>query len=378
MPAPAGTVLASPQAFEAYIKGLVAETTLNQRTFLEQARKLAPRDDRVRLALWDVHTSLGDRAKALEAVASISPSSRHGREARYLAALSHIDLKQYDQAFDLLKLLASEERTAEVLNALGVVQLLRGGTAETGKATYYFNQAAQADDTDADYFFNLGYAYWLDRDPPAAVYWLREAVRRDPTDGDAHHVLGAALQQTSATAEAARERELALRLSSSYAAWEKRAGSADAVPRGLQRLKERLDRPSVRVESLLTSAGQRDQAQLATFHLDTAKRAFDRESDREAEKELRRALFLSPYLAEAHLLLGRVYLRAGRAAEAVQEFKVALWSAPSVPAHLALAEALIELDDLSSARGEVDRALAIDPDSAEAKALRDRIARAKM
>ena len=63
---------------------------------------------------------------------------------------------------------------------IGVVQLRRGSTAQTGTAAYYFSQASQTDPADADYFFNLGYAHWLDKDPPAAVYWLREAVRRDP------------------------------------------------------------------------------------------------------------------------------------------------------------------------------------------------------
>jgi tetratricopeptide (TPR) repeat protein len=378
MPPAPGTVLASPQAFEAYIKGLLAETPLTQRTYLEQAMKLASRDDRVRLALWQVHTNLGDHLKALDA-ANAASGGRYSREARYLAALSSIDLKRYDEAFDLLKALASDDRSAEAFNAIGVVQLLRGSTPQTGTPAYYFNQAAQADTTDPDYFFNLGYAYWIDRDPPAAVYWLREAVRRDPTDGDAHYVLGAALQQTGAIDEALREKELARRLSSSYAEWDKRAvGDADAVPRGLQRLKDRLDRRGVRVASIITSSEQRDQAELSAFHLDAARRAVEREADREAERELRRALFLSPYLAEAHLLLGHVYLRGGRTAEAIQEFKIALWSQESVAAHLALAEAFLQLKDAVAAHAEVDRALVLDPESVDAKAMRDRIAHAKM
>lgn len=377
-PVPPGTMLASQQVLEMYIKGLVAETALTQRAFLEQALKLAPREDRIRVALWQVHTDLGDHQKALDVVAAIS-GGRHAAEAEYLAALSQIELKHYDQAFERLNTLASEHRAAEALNALGVVQLLRSGAAQSGKPAYYFNQAAQTDPTDPDYFFNLGYAYWIDRDLPAAVYWLREAVRRDPTDGDAHYVLGAALQQTGAAEEATREKELAKRLSSSYTEWDKRAAAgAEPVPRGLQRLKERLDRRSVRVESIITSSGQRDQAELSAFHLDAARRAFEREADREAEQELRRAVFLSPYLADAHLLLGRVYLRGGRTAEAAQEFKVALWSAESVAAHLALAEAFLQLKDVGSAAAEVDRALVLEPDSVDAKALRERIMRAKM
>jgi len=375
----AGTVLGSPQALEQYVKGLIAETPPTKRKYLEQAAKLAPRDDRVRLALWQVLTDLGDHLKALDAVNAVPASSRLSREARYLAALSQIDLKRYDQAFDGLKALASESRVSEALNAMGVVQLRRGSTSQTGKPAYYFNQAAQIDTSDPDYFFNLGYAYWLDRDPPAAVYWLREAVRRDPTDGDAHYVLGAALQQTGASTEAAKEKELARRLSSSYAEWDARATSGgDSVPRGLERLKDRLHPPGVRVESLITSSGQRDQTELASFYLEAGRRAFERDADREAEQELRRALFLNPYRADAHLLLGRVYLRTGRTADAMQSFRVSLWSEETVAGHLALAEAYLQQKDRAAANAEVDRALVLDPASKDATALRERIARAKI
>ena len=92
-----------------------------------------------------------------------------------------------------------------------------------------------------------------------------------------------------------------------------------------------------------------------------------------AIQELRRALFLSPYLAEAHLLLGRLYLRGGRPAEAVEALKIALWSEETVAAHVSLAEAFLQVQDQAAARVEIDRALAIDPKSIEALALKARV-----
>ena len=372
-PAHAGTLLASLHAFELYIKGLIAEAPAAQQSFLEQAAKAAPADDRIALALWNVHSEGGRHEQALKAAAAVSSTSVHSRAARYLVARSQIELKRYEDAFNTLKALQSESRSAEVLNALGVVQLRRGASPQSGRAVYYFSQATQIDPGDADYFFNLGYGYWWDKDPPAAIYWLREAVRRDPADGDAHRVLAAALQQSGATAEAARERELAERLATSYGSNAGKGAAADAVPRGLERLKDVLEAPSRRVESILTSSGQRDQAELANHHLEAGRRAFHRELDREAENELRRALYLSPYLADAHLLLGRVYLRAGRPADAVQAFKIALWSETSASAHVALAEAYLAMQNVAAAKDELAKALALDPASAEAKALRAKI-----
>lgn len=187
-------------------------------------------------------------------------------------------------------------------------------------------------------------------------------------------MLSAALQRMGAPAEAARERELARRLSSRYAAWEARAlAGGELIPRGLERLRERLDRPSARVDAFIASSGQREQAQLAAFHLDAARRAYDREADGEAARELRRALYLSPYLASAHVLLGRVHLRNGRADEAVLALKIAIWSDETAEAHTVLAEAYLALGDALQAREAVDRALALDPRSAPAAALKARL-----
>src|SRR4029079_12030262 len=128
--------------------------------------------------------------------------------------LAQISLKRYDEEYTTFNALADARTTAPVLNHLGVVHVRRGGSAQFGVPTCYFNKAAQADATESDYFFNLGYAYWMEHDTQAAIYWLRETVRRDPADGDAHYVLGTALATAGNAAEANREKELARRLSS--------------------------------------------------------------------------------------------------------------------------------------------------------------------
>ena len=363
----------APQVFELYVKGLVAETPSTALAFLQQALKAAPQFDRARLAMWDLHSEASEHQKALDAVSPIRAESRLSREGRFRRSLSLIHLKRFDDALDTLRALQKDEASAQVANAIGVAELRRVATPVAGRATYYFSQASELDPSDGDLFFNLGYAYWLDKDPRASIYWLREAVRRAPGDGDAHFILGVALQQTGATSEAARERELTARLSSKYKEWESRAAGGDPVPKGLERLHEELLPSRARVNNIMTTAGQREQETLAAFHLDAGRRAFEREADREAIDELRRALFLSPYLAEAHLLLGRLYLRGGRPADAVEALKIALWSEATVAAHLGLAEALLQVQDQAAARIEVDRALALDPKSTEALALRARL-----
>jgi tetratricopeptide (TPR) repeat protein len=354
--------------FEDYIKGLLAETPATAINYLNAALKGQPSFDRARLALWEVFAEQSDHVQALAAVTPVPVASAWARRAHFLAGVSQLHLKKYDDAFATFTALADAQPTPTVLNNLGVVQLRRGATAQSGLPTYYFTKAAEADPGDADYIFNLGYAYWENRDPPAAIYWLREAVRRKPADGDAHFVLAAALAATGNASESARERELARRLSSAYEEMARRPGG-DAVPKGLERVKNEVELPHARIETVLAANEQRDQAQLAAFHLDRGRRLFQQENDRDAVVELNHALYLSPYLADGHLLLGRIHLRNGRVTDAIGAFKIALWSAETADAHAALGEAYRQEKNLVAARAEADRALVLDPASAEARQL---------
>jgi tetratricopeptide (TPR) repeat protein len=359
-------------AFEDYIKGLLAETPETATAYLKSALARQPSFDRARLALWSVYDDKGEHEAALAALDGVAAQSPFARAARFRAGLSQLYLKKYDDAFATFRALADVQTTPAVLNNLGVVQLRRGSTPQTGQPTYYFSKAAEADPEDQDYVFNLGYAYWQDRDPQAAIYWLREAVRRNPADGDAHFVLAAALATGGSAAEAARERELARRLNAAYEPSRRPGG--EVVPKGLERVKDEVELPHASgLVSRLASSEQKSQEELAAFHLDRGRRFYQQENDRDALLELNRAVYSSPYLAEAHLLLGRIHLRSGRVADAINALKIALWSEETAEAHAALGEAYRQNKDLAAARAEADRALALDPESTEAKQLAARL-----
>lgn len=364
-------------AFEQFVKGLIAETPATQVKFLEAAVALRRDYDEARLALAQVHLLTGAYERALEQAQAIDGGSRFGVEARFLAGLAEIQLERYEAAFATLKTLAGEKPAAPVFNNLGVVQLLRGSTPQTGRATYYFNEAAGLAPEDGDYCFNLGYAYLLEQDIPAAIYWLREAVRRNAVDGEAHFLLSIALGRAQATAEARRERDVAARLAPDYADLEQRAKAApDGVPRERGRLRAELaPARSARLEAEWVRTQQQEQQQLAAFHLDRGRRLFADGRDWEAATELRRSLFLLPYQAEAHLLLGRIALRAGRVREAIDELTMSLWSQETTAGHLALALAYEQQQNREAARREATRVLELTeqaPNSPDSPEQRDR------
>jgi tetratricopeptide (TPR) repeat protein len=359
-------------AFESYIKGILADKPETAVTYLNASLQAQPSFDRARLALWEVYDREGEHEKALASVVPIVANSPWARRGQFLAGLSEINLKRYDAANSTFKALVDRQASAQALNNLGVVQMRRGAAAQAGQATYFFDKAETADPTDPDYCFNLGYAYWEDHDAQAATYWLREAVRRDVADGDAHFVLGAALSAAGNASEANRERELARRLSSTYAEWEKRPGP-DVVPKGLERIKTDEFPRTARIEETLAVSGQRNQQDLARFYLSRGRREYQQENDRDALADLNRALYLSPYDAQAHLLVGRIQLRGGRVREAIDAFKISLWSTETADAHAALAEAYLAAKDMDGARSEAERALAMNPALAAARQVLDKL-----
>ncbi|CAN5725174.1 hypothetical protein BH24ACI5_BH24ACI5_16500 [soil metagenome] len=362
------------EAFEPYVKGLMAESAVTRSSFLEEAVEKHPGYDRAYLALWQVRHDQADYAGAVTAARAVPDASPFAQRARFFAAVSLIELESFDEAFDGFSATAAGALptvAAAAMNNLGVVQLRRRGAAEKGVPTYFFTKAAEADPGDPDILFNLGYAYILEKNYQGAIYWLREALRRDPTDAEAHYLLGAALQHTNSPVEAAREKELAAQLSSRMPELEKRAvAERQPVPMGMERVREDPEaRAGLRPEQALVNTAQKDQRELAVFHLERGRRLFDREEDREALAELRRAIYLSPYEAQAHLLAGRIHLRAGRPGDAVEALKISIWSAESPAARIALAEAYLKQQNTAAARAELERALVLDPESAAARQL---------
>lgn len=367
-PVPATPTPALP-AFEAYVKGVVAPTPATREKFLRDALAAAPSYAPARLALWELLDEQDRHDEAFEEAGRVDRASPLARRARFAAAMSLIALERFAEAFDALEALQAQAPSPVLLNAQGIVQLRRGVAAGTARPVYYFNKAAEQDPDDADFLFNLGYAYALDRDNNGALYWLRETVRRAPADGAAHLVMAAVLDASGKTAEAERERTLARLLGST--------SESRGVPDGLERLRPDLVTGSFgSSDALITNPAQREQEGLSAFHLDRGRRMFDEQQDRDAALELRRAIYLSPYLPEAHLLLGRIYQRAGRLSEAVDAYRIAIWAEETAAARLALAEALVANGQMEEARIEIARVLELDSDGpagAAAKALLDRI-----
>lgn len=361
-------------AFEQFVKGSLAENPATKIVFLKEALRYAADYQRARLALWSVFTEQGDHKQALDVARQVPAAHPLARQARFRAALSLISLGRHGEAIDALTALNREKPDAALLNDVGVAQLRLTAKSPDTSSLEFFKAAIDANPSDSDLAFNLGYASWLAHDTLNAVRWLREAVRRNPVDDAAHWVLGVALQASANAPEGQREKDLARRLASAWVEWDKKQPGTSAVPPNLERVKTELDAASSpRIEDAIAAAQQRDQRDEATFHVQSARRLYLRQRDTDAIDELRRAIYLSPYDREAHLLLGRVYLREGQIADAIDELKISIWSDDQTDAHVALAEAYFEARNTDAARSEITTVLTREPSNPAAKRLLEKI-----
>jgi tetratricopeptide (TPR) repeat protein len=361
-------------AFESYVKGLVAATPAAQQRFLETASRLAPRDPHILMALWSMYASQGLHEKALAVANAVPADSPGARDARYAVGHSLIDLKRYDGAFQELNALYARYPLAAVSNAIGVVQLRRDPLPGASPATVYFSRAVREAPDNTQYLFNLGYAYALAHNGTDALTWLRQAVRFNAADGDAHLVMSAVLATTGRQTEAQREFDLARQLGTTTVS--SVTTLPTRVPTGLERLDENLAMADVpEMNARIAAPARTDQLETAAFHVDRARDLIEAHRDREATDELRRAIYLAPYEDAAHLLLGGIYQRSGQTAQAIDEFRVSLWCRETAQAHVALGGVLLDTGDRDGARREASRALALAPGAPEAQALAARIDR---
>ena len=377
--APAAAPADSPplEVFELFVKGLIAEQTETRIRFLQQALAAHPRYDRAQLGLWDAYTEQGDHARALAAAQAVAPTSRLSRRARFDAGLSLVELRRLDDAYHGVQ--GSDGRAARrprFYNNLGRRPGAPRRGAAVGPRDVLLQQGVRGRRRGARLLFQPRLRL-LARSRRARRLSTGCARRFAATRPMAMRTSCSAprCRRWGSPAEAARERELARQLSSKYAEWEKRRRGrptpCHAVSSGWRRTSSAsMARGSTSRRSVRRSASRR---QLAAFHLERGRRLFDQEQNREALAELRKAVYLAPYDAEPHLLIGRLYLRTGRPREAIDALRVALWSKESAAGRADARRSAAGGGRRGGRPRRGARALELEPANAEAKALLARL-----
>jgi tetratricopeptide (TPR) repeat protein len=377
-------------AFEHYVRGLLANDDEPRLRELREAARLEPAWPDPAFALGDTYASRGDCNSALPWFARVPRTHHRYVEAIFATGVCRLQLNQPDKAEEVFVSLQDALRNnsdrapgvgnvisgadlPEILNNLGLARARQG---KLPAAQADLQRATELDPDQDDYPFNLGMLAFRANDFAAAAKSFREAADREPDNPEDRAWLIQSLEKAGNKAEADEEREAVAEALGPNALTSVHV-DAKGDPQGkLDRIKTELDITALRLEiqssgTTMASASsspagvaetpgthiRRGRQELAAGRLDTS------------ESEFRAALVVDAANAAAHSGLAEVDRRRGKLDDAVKELQISLATRDSALVRTMLARVYLEQKKFDLARAEAQRALTLAPNYADAKEL---------
>ena len=179
-------------AVESYMRGLLATSPDQRRSFFAQAARLDDHYSQPCFQLGKTYWEKKDYKAAAGWLERVARSDPHYLEAQFLLGLCRYNSGDFPGAEQAFQLVAASVPLNEVFNDLGAAQARGNRLAEAAAS---FRKALEGDNTDPDYQFNLGYTQWRLGKFSDAVESFRATVARNPNDQEATSLLGRALRQ---------------------------------------------------------------------------------------------------------------------------------------------------------------------------------------
>lgn len=353
-------------AFENYIRGLIATDDASRLHFFTESARLDPADHRAAFALGRFYFGQKDYANSAKWLGKVEESDSNYNESLFLRAVDEFFLGREQVAEREFEALAKVMPLDEVSNNLGVLQARRGHYAE---ALANFERAYQSNPSDVDFCFNRGVALWYAKRYPAAAESLQAAINSDPEDLEARTLLAVVYGRLGDTA--------AQRKEFNWLAEHEVGRAADApgevLP--LPRLKKTYDGRAFRLLELTMHNALEERLATAPpqahieAHLALGKKYLAENRYGEAQRELAEVVSLSPTDPAIHILLSQALQGEGKHQEAVTELQTSLELKETAEAHLALARVYLSMNQPELAQSQAQAALNLDGANAQAREL---------
>jgi Flp pilus assembly protein TadD/TolB-like protein len=357
-------------AFENYIRGLLATDDASRLHFFTESDRLDPTDHRAAFALGRYYFDRKDYANSAKWLSKIEEPDPDYNESLFLRGVDEFFLGREQSAEKEFETLAKVLPLSEVSNNLGVLESRRGDYPE---ALANFERAYQSDPADVDFCFNRGVALWHQKRYPEAAESLRAAVRANPDDSEAHTLLAVVLGKLGENAEERKELDWLAEHEVGVVA--NRQG--DVLP--MPRIKKNYNGRAFRLLELTLHNAMEERLADASpqahidAHLALGKKFLSENRYGEAESEFAEVVSLSPAEPQAHILLAQALEGEGKHREAVSELQTSLQLKDTAEAHLSLAHVYLSMNQPALARLQGQAALDLDPGNQAAEQLMQQI-----
>jgi tetratricopeptide (TPR) repeat protein len=381
-------------AFEHYVRGLLATEDEARLRELREASRLEPTWADVDFALGETYVSRNDCESALTSFSRVPKNNQHYVEAVFATGVCRLQLNQPDRGEEVFTslqtlLAASGDGTQsglsgaelpEILNNLAIAKARQG---KTPAAEADLRHATDLDPDEDDYPFNLGLLALRDNNLAAAAQYFREASDRRPENAEDRALLIHALEKSDKKAEAEEERQAANQSLGPNALPAIRMDPKNEAAVLLVRIKTQLDTTALRFEmegpatASISRSASSGVTESTASHLRRGRQELAASQLDAAEKEFRSALQADSTSPAAHRGLGEIDRRRGKVDEAVKEFQASLNTQDSAVVRTMLARLYLEQKKTEQARTEVQRALKLAPNYIEAKQLLEHLQNSK-
>lgn len=336
-----------PDAFENYIRGMIAEAPSDRIVHLKEAIRLSPGFVPARLELGKAYFAHQDYDEAAATFGQMPNDDPNALEADFDRGLALFYVANYLKAEDAFAFVATQLPLPEVVNNEGVAASRRGRDGAP-----LFQQAIASDPRDADYHFNLAIALRKKNDAAGAIREIEAELKLRPQDAEAQAFATALNDPGSVKVNPDPGKAI----------------PDDSLP--LERIKRSYNETEFRQAAFemeqiqavhLASLSKKDRAAKLVSEGD---QFLNRGLILEAEREFQDAIQADPSSALAHAGLAQVRERNEDLKAARVEAQQSLSLAPNVAAYLLLAKMDLESNQLSAAASEVSAALRIEPANA--------------
>ena len=366
-------------AFEHYSRGLLASEDEARLRELREAARLEPEWPEPDFALGEAYFARRDCDSALPWYARVPKTHDRYVEAVFATGVCRLLLGQPDHAEEvfislqeaLKNNMVSGANLPEILNDLAIARARQGKTAA---AQNDFRRAVELDPDEDDYPFNLGLLALQTNDASAAAGYFREAAEREPDNPEDRALLILSLEKAGRKNEADQEHEAANETFGPNGVPTIRLDAKNETMARLHRIKTELDVTALRAE--IESAGSPASAtafdsssDTPVTHIRRGRQELSAGHTDAAEKEFRAVLAADPSSAAAHRGLAEIDRRQGRMDDTVKELQASLEARDSAGVRTMLAKIYLEQKKPDLARAEVEKALKLAPNYAEAKQL---------
>lgn len=343
-------------AFENYVRGIVAPTADEQIQHFREAVRLNPTYAGALLQLGEAYYRQRQYEQAISCLARVTQSDPLAREANFYLGLAAYHQGDFPRAKSAFSFVVARLPLTEVYNNLGVVtaHLDRRDAAE------YFQKAIDADPNEADYHFNLALELYRNGDTAGASRQLHETLSLKPGDAEAKSLLDSLASEAGTSLQ--------------------RGVVPASAKMPLERIRTNYDESSFRQLALRIEAiaeqrlAKADPQTHAQFHADRGHELLNQGFVAEAEREFREAIELNPVNPEAHAGLASVLEANNNGAEARSEAEKALSLRQFAEPLLVLARLDLRDNRVEAAVQHVEQALRLEPSNAAAQALKRAVA----